>query len=225
MRENRKDRSEYLPDILCQLLITKQLTNITLPVHARIESNTRTGYRRWALRRYMRQNVTGKGRSASTRPHPFFRRIGPDEKTDPVSGTGRQYNGQMHEGGALRDREAGHGPDQQGTYRVILSAIRLYSTPACIRRQYRRRDRPCPGTKFNFPGNPETGGSMRARMFPWFKTLEIHRQFIRTPFTDVRSKREHIAEKPRIPETLRCRIQNGLHRILLMPPSIHERGV
>ncbi len=190
MRENRKDRSGYLPDILCQLLITKQLANITLPVHARIESNTRTGHRRWALRRYIRQAVTGKG---------------------------RQHNGQMCEGG--------HRPDQQGTYRVIISAIRLYSTPTRIKTKHRQQDRPCPRTKFDFRGNPEASGSMRTRMFPWFKTIETHRQFIRTPFTDIRNKLYQTAEKHHIPETLRCRTQNGLRQIQLMRPSIHERGL
>ncbi len=80
MQENRKDRSGYLPDILRRLPITKQLVNITLPVHTRIESSTRTGHRRWALRRYIRHAVTGKGRPRSTCPHPFFRRIRPDKK-------------------------------------------------------------------------------------------------------------------------------------------------
>ncbi len=225
MRENRKDRSGYLPDILRQLLITRQPASITLPVHARIESSTRTGHRRWALRRYMRQTVTGKGRPGSTRPHPLFRRIRPDKKTDHVSGTGRQHNGQMREGGALRDRETGHRPDQQETDRLILPAIRLYSTPTCRRTKHRRQDRPCPGTKIDFSGNTDAGGGMRTRMFLWFKTMETHRQFICTLFTDVRSKLDQTAEKSHIPGTLRCRTQNGLRRILLMPPSIHERGL
>lgn len=225
MRENRKDRSGYLPDILRRRLITRQLASITLPVHARIESGTRTGHHRWALRRYMRQAVTGKRRPGSACPHPLFRRIRPDKKTDHVSGTGRQHNGQMREGGALRDRETGHRPDQQETDRLILLAIRLCSTHACRRTKYRRQDLPCPGTKFNFSGNPEAGGGMRAPMFPRFKTIETHRQFIRTPFTDVRSILDQTAEKSHIPETLRCRTQNGLRRILRMPPSIHERGL
>ncbi len=80
MRENRKDRSGYLPDILRRRLITSQPASITLPVHTRIESSTRTGHRRWAFRRYMRRAVTGKGRPASTCPHPLFRRIRPDKK-------------------------------------------------------------------------------------------------------------------------------------------------